>query len=530
MSTMSTSERKCLVNGVFIYNEDAYIHASRDRDLEFKYPLHVAIAGASLKCMTRLLNDGADVSSLDVNGSNIVHTVIIACSHRRDDEAAFILILRHILDHLTKIQLVTMTTHSNKDGYRPLELAARIGVYGIFRELLQYPGILVEAILDAGVNTYALFNLTQYENFSDRKRYLRSPLRMLVYMREDGLQSFKHYHISLIPIIQKWFRYKLRRTLPFLFGWFTIRIAFLTLLSLIDPSALLVLGVCIPYNNNTTQFENPHKVEILCAVNNHTQAEIQQTIQIAYVSSYWAVIIFCIDCIELIACFCDKERRIAYRGLYNPSSPFVAYTLFYRCCQFLLLSLCVVSVPLAKSIDLVEAIKLLYMLKACYLPLIIMAVLYMVEMAPVFGLFAITLQKMITSMLTFVVFLMLVKIAFARFFALVAKHYGFTSVAKSIYLLFMLETGSLSFGTEPETVIMVVHTVYYFISGILLLNYLIAVMSSLATNTEEDRDTTQLLRRLDMIYTVEERYTQWVWKAVNYFRGIRSLRIDAKIA
>ena len=520
MSAMDIQHREVLLDGRFIYSRPPkqLKVKKRERMAEFSIPFNIALSSCAFKVVDKMVEDDIDLMKLDVGNANVIHVLIISASEKRHREDDYLKLLITVLKYLEAEEAQTILLQENSDGYRPLELAARLGIFGIFRELLNYPGYLVERSFEAGLNTYSVYNLTDYEGFGSRRRTIRSPLRLLAFAIPDGLESIKKYGITQLPVIEQWARLCLRRNLVFLALWWMLRITFICLMITVDFTVIL-RSKCQEIANASVA------VVDVCGHLGKTS----QSADIAYMLVSWSVIIVLMDIIEVIVVCFDRDRRLAYKGITNPFRDFIAWTAFYRFCQFVLVFLAASTPAVTSVYEGEQAFNVMLIMKACSLPFIMMSILYVVEPLPLLGLFAVTLQRMIESIIAFIVFLVPMILTFARFFQVITNSkFGFHTTGDSMYRLFLLETGTFDFGQDPSLVIQLVHVTYYIMSGILLMNYLIAVMTNVATDSDDDREVLIFLRRLNCTVLADERYGSWFWKLFYKLYGTKSLYVYAE--
>ena len=516
MKTLDPQQRDILREGIFIYGTPPkQLQLKRSNKMaEFGIPFHIALSNRAFGVVEKMLDDEIDMSKMDVGRANVIHVLIISASEKRQQENDYLKLLDNVFKHLTAEEVGNLLIQENAHGYRPLELAVRLGIYGIFREILNYPGHLVERSFEAGLNTYSVYNLSPYQWYDNRRRTLRSPLRLLAYATPDGKESLKKYGIIHLPVIEQWANLLMRRNLIFLVIWWISRVAFNCMMISVDFTVVL-----------KHECEGMVNITDICSRLDGSSISAKN----AYLLIGWSFLIAIMDITEVVILMFDRERRLAYKGITNPLHPYIAWTAFYRICQFMLVILAALAPFAASVFDGEQAFEFLLTLKACCLFHTMMSLLYLIEPLPVLGFFAITLRRMVESIAVFIVFLIPMLITFSQFFEMVTDgKYGFTGHRDGMYQLFRLDIGSLDFGPTPGVVVQMVHVTFYVMDGILLMNYLIAVMTNVAADSDEDREILIFLRRLNAVLLAEERYGMWFWKIYYRMRGKQTVYVYAE--
>ena len=167
-----------------------------------------------------------------------------------------------------------------------------------------------------------------------------------------------------------------------------------------------------------------------------------------------------------------------------------------------------------------EIVRKAYLFKCIYLPFALSSFLFALELLPYIGLFAITLQKMLSTIMKFGFIVLFIEVVFFIFFdsfiAGILHHDA--SLPQQFYYLFLVLTGSVNFGTEPPIHIMVGHFLYYAFTTILLINYLIAAMSSELINDSGTGELIRSLRKTSACFEVEDSLVFWLnWIRKKYF-------------
>jgi hypothetical protein len=492
----SKPERLSLLNKKFLYctpYSKKLKNLRKDNTmLEFETPLCVAAASASRRVFVRMIKDGANVLKTDIEGCNVIHALVRACGQSENAEYMYMEILRAILAVFDIATLKKLLFHEDVNGFRPLEAAAKYGTFGLFRMILETREVYYEVIDEVGMCTYGDYDIDDYESGFCRKRELRSPLRFIRMLNPKGLKSFDDNKIHEHPVVKNWIRRKFIRAIPWMIIWFCLRILFLVSHVLYDPQLMM--------NRNLDCTSDPDHIG--CGKSGGPPIDFMRVFSDMSVYISWMIIGF--DIIDFLFYIFEKDRWKLHGGFLHVFNKYVSYTVFYRVIQLSLAFVSLINFYFTQKSD-PDSIN---MVKAISLPLILMAFMYMVELSPILGIFAITLQKMTTTMLKFGFVTVFIWLIYAYFFMISTNDSNFDGIGMSIYSLFLIETGNFSF-TKISNFIMVAHITYFYLCGILLLNYLIAIMATLSDEVNKQKYLCLTLRRLDIAILIDDRFGRW---------------------
>ncbi|XP_064634998.1 uncharacterized protein LOC135492440 [Lineus longissimus] len=503
-----------LVNGRFVYGQSHLKQSeSRVKITLFCRPIIIASSFCSQKCFLQLLKDGADVSQHDINDNNCIHSLVIANSFRREMEESYMRMFECIQDicDVTTLQSVLMS--ENSDHMRPLELATRLGTYGLFRAFLETTGVYKKEVASIGIHSRVKYNLLEYEQLKpgNMKRWLRSPLRLLCFMEKDHLNSFLTNGIHKMPCILHWMNTKEKNNRIYVIIWMILRSIYIILLTTMDMSSLkpnFQRQSCDQMNRSDATL-----VHWACRKSETDEDGVMSgdrgvlMIGIATISAIlFSVLIIVGDVMEFVRTWVEKERRLLWNM--GTQSTFVAHTNFYRVCQLGMALICSFGAMVAFALGNIDSKPTMFM-KTLNLPLILLSVLYVLEPIPVFGIFASTLQRMVAATVKFSLLYGFIEFVFTFYILTLTDLVKTTSISKGMYYMFLSSLNIVDFGPNPEPYVKFVHVLHNMVANIFLVNYLIAVMTNLASEPAEVTDIVQSIRKLDISYLVEERTITW---------------------
>ncbi|XP_074644356.1 uncharacterized protein LOC141901152 [Tubulanus polymorphus] len=501
-----------LLNGIFFEHEKKKID---DQPGDFKRPLLLACVFSAKDVVERMIQDGANVLARGHCNMNCIHALIITAGHCPSQEDIMIDIYRFLFAKITHAERIELLKGEDINKFRPLELAAKLQTFGLFQLIIETEELYIVDRGERGLYKTLTYDLTEYESFQSYKREIRSPLRMLVYTKIDNLDKFLKYKMNKNALLNKWMKFKIIRNVPFLVIWFLIRIAFLICLILVEPRVLnLMPQLEFCRGLNTSQVSGTGAKYTDCSNVHGDSFTVQFNISMAGILFVCGLFLF-FDVVEIIVKVFDRDRRLAYAGLGIPFvGGYLSFTYFYRLVQLALNVICLLT-AIAAYTNLNNLYFLRFM-KALYIPLIFLSLMYVVEMVPFIGQFAMVLQRMIAIMGYFILISVLVKLVFqvGYFQQVFGDDSSFNTTTNGLYTMFILENGVTDIGTTVMVPDGLAYVAYFYMSAILLVNYLIAAMSVEANITNDVRETVQWLRRLDAAILCEERFGRILWKII----------------
>ena len=189
-------------------------------------PFCLAMAYGANDTILEFMDHGVDVAIQDHSGNNCVHVLIITAFFKPEDEEklrkTFCMFQQNICNGLLKELLM----QENDSGFRPLELAADLAVFGFFQDIFESPVYITNELHD-GICTTQLFDITEYESATLGTRASRSPLTMLSLL---DLGSACKPHIEEVfeaEYMRKWFKQRFWKSIPSVCVYALLRILLL---------------------------------------------------------------------------------------------------------------------------------------------------------------------------------------------------------------------------------------------------------------------------------------------------------------
>jgi hypothetical protein len=433
-----------------------------------------------------------DVTVQDKYKCNFVHALIVAAAEYRELEPKYMEIYTAVMSNLDVTRKRQVLYEQDEDRFRPLELAAKRGLYGLFRLILDTKGVYLQERIVArqGLHNVVRYNLSEYEDHGSRYRQLRHPLRMIHFLKTSHVNSYLANNIHNSPAVEAWRTRKSKQFFPYVLIWFSLRFLFLVLIT--------YYGFADFSSASAKNYGDDSKCLPLSPSDMHSLG-----LFLAVISFF--MILF--DILEFVFDSWDKDRKIVDR-VYEIKDLFVTHTKFYRYGNFILCCLCITQYFLAQF----RVIKSVYLsAKAVTLVFTLFSFLQILELLPWISTVAMFIQRILVLFLHFVGIQTGFRVVFYLFLrgtgTDLAKDKGdFKLFGGGIYALFRLDKGGGgSFGTNPPGYLQFTHHILYTVFSVIFINMLVTVMVDCLTQMTKFKHLIRSLRRLEMIILFEER-------------------------
>ena len=529
-------ERKLLLNGRFQYEQsktfkDSKHICGRKPSCIYKLPVLLGCSFMSHRVLRLFIENGCDILQQDIGGNNIFHGIISSAAFYPSKD--FSTLYRYIIEELPLLELRTLLYMENDEGYRPLEYAAKMQAFDLVDCILKTRDVYAIRRSTEGVYEHIWYDVTDYEANDTSERLDKSPLLLLTQMTREGINQRGTRRLLRSPLLTSWVDFKKGVNVPIFAIWFFFRVIYHSLVffsartftdtftmleshakfdslakqlnyTLDDPQ---LCNMADALNNNLTNCEKPAFKAVACK----EVSSYVITIFVALVSAVMVVY----DIINLITRMVNKFSCTKHKNF--PLSGETISTLFYINIQSLLnLSLVLTTVLLmfryfaSKSMSGVIRDVSLFMFISTSL-LNIWSLLFFFQILPFIGHFVITIQKMLVDMINFFAIFLIFLLGFSQAFRNVLNvsgfcgNTGFDDFMEGFYSTFKIMLNMINFSKYVEANYMVafLHILYVLFVAILLLNFLIALMSSSVMTVNEDRDVLMKLQKLHISLMLE---------------------------
>ena len=491
-------EKDLLLNGEFV-SDDHYFcgRTVKPTPCHVKTPLAVAACGRSGELIEYLLSSGSDPAKITSVG-NIIHILIHTDYLRQED---FTDVFDTIAKNVSHEQMKTMLFQEDKNGLRPLELAARLSAFGIFERIFNMKGVYRFPKWRDGQHIFTCFDVTDYETFPRSKRR-QSPLLLISETDPDCAKKQQTRKLLFSNVMKQWIRYKYLGNMIFIVLWAIFRLALVTTyISTTDDNT--------PGNETDT--------DSMCE-NNYDFIVIKTSDSFLYHTLHISICCFLIifDIFEFLVI--SAKRRKLFQQVKTRKSPAITTT-FYRISQFLF----VVGFLLVRIGSIIEMRLFVDLCSILTSLLSLWPILFFVQLVPYVGHFVIIIQRMLFHMAQFLVVFIVIFFVFSLTFYNMFSVYKscdvrFATLSWSMYSTFQIMLNMINIQTvniSDHTAPAILHIIYILFVQILLLNFLIAIMTNTVTDVSEIKDVIEKLTQVDLSRLVERRVT---WFAAPYYK------------
>ena len=422
-----------------------------------------AVCG-SCAVMKVLQEYGADALHANSNGNNMLHVLAaLASTGTEKEEEESLTNARHIRNTVDSEVYRKLLLHENPDGLRPLELASHLGAFTLSRFYLETKDLYITREDDYALYKIQYFEITEYVT---GVRFYQSPLYSLLNVEHARISRRAVEEMYLTDPMRSWVDAICSVNTPVIVTWAIFRIAYICVFL---TCYISTEDECS--SNMTCANQYPKSVS-KCLINYWTVFVI-------------SVLIIAIDFIDLIRYILFRPRWIN-RVVYEKKRTGMTQ-LFYRVTHFI--SVFVVAIDtLIALIDYHKNSESYdkggYGLIASLYGFV-WSILYFLQILPKFGHYIMAVQRMLSDFANFAfLFLIFFSIYSAGFFQLlntIASLPEFKTYFSSVYGTFRVMLNMVDFRTLPDDLsndVQVLHIAFVFMITILLMNFLIATLSS----------------------------------------------------
>ena len=536
LSQCDALQRNMLLNGRFQYEHSETLKNSkpicgRKSSCIYELPVVLACSFLSHRVLNLFLENGCNIRQQDSEGNNIIHAIISSASiHPLKD---FSTLYRSIVEELHLPELKTLLYMENNEGYRPLEYAAKMQTFDLVDCILKTRDVYAIHRSLEGVYERVWYDVTDYEANDGTERQDKSPLLLLTQMTREGINHRGTRRLLCSPLLTSWMNFKKGLNAPSFWIWFFFRViyhslvflsakSFTSIITIMDNHAkFLSLATQLNYtlddpklcnmadalDNNLTDCESPAFKAVACQ--DHSSYVIVNIV--AFVSIIMVLYDMFLFIIHMVNTFRNRKHKNFPLGGETIS------TMFYLTIHSLLnlsivfTALLIISkrfAPVSMAAFFREASLFMFISTSL---LNIWSLLFFFQILPFIGHFVITIQKMLADMVNFFTIFLIFLFGFSQAFCNVLKvsgfcgDTGFDGFVDGFYSTFTVMLNMIDFSKyiEASFMIALLHIAYVLFVAVLLLNFLIALMSSSVMVVNENRDVLMKLQKLHISLMLE---------------------------
>ena len=526
LSLCSEQEADLLLTGRFIFSivQDSYLRTSlitgvnNDTDrCNIQKPLTLAASFGSVAIFRKLgsIIQEDQLISADNNDNNAVHVLILALNEGRklrkfDKMNSYFIIYNILMRNVSPPGREKLLMQSNKEGLKPIELAAFYGQIDMFMTIFSENGIYRFPQTKHGMMTCVLYDITDYEAWKPKgSRVLMSPLRL--FQSSDSKDQLT-YNSILKPVVISWFKVKFCMNLPIIFLKFLFR---------------LVLWLSISFV--ALSFEEPSDSKEGGPTDrcNGTMEKIHVN---KFVWFNFSASIFCIIwelCILGWAVFQICQRAYSVRTLFLPE---LMSDIIFQRVLFWAIALYAIIGTISGTVGYSGITDNLVMFHNIIVAMCIFWTIYILQILPGLGIYVTCIIEMMIVTASFMPLFLLFFMSFSLNFRVTSLtiHYCsdyFSDILNSVYSTFRIMLNLLDpydFVTDSPYPMYFLHTLFVLVVPILLLNFLIGLMSN-AVNVLMSSADIRILQKRTQIALMAENETSFLlrrlfaWRASYFF-------------
>ena len=508
-------EKDAMLNGVFDFGRDPFIPPLTLAKLS--KPLFIATVFASIEVLELLLKEGADIFQENITNGNILHSLVAGSSIDESDtlQDRAVLIVKKLVSILDQSQMRKLLMHENSHGLRPMELAVNLGCLCLYECMQLTPGVYVPKTLDKGVLKEEWIDVTEYESYEPGHRRVKSPTFLFSFLDKTILSSPKNKAILESDLVALWIDTKMNCNRFVLLLWFICRVLYATLFYV-----YITKGQGHgDHGQPSTKSSNNASItaEVKGCKNEYMYFEASPL-----VVNFMVTYLIFHSVLSLVTSgiafkqFKHDNLRLFQMKLNGKEKHCIMDYSFYVV-NNILTNLTYVLGGVLALFDLQETRTLVNMLVILTCTTSVWSVLYFVQILPSIGHFVISIQRMIWVLFHFIVVFGLTFLPFPHAFYRLLQgkdgcpNHNFSSnVPITYYNTFTVLLNMVDF-TQFESnlsrgdyiVLLCLHISYVFILSILLINFLIALLSTSVAEIHEHRTVVMILQKLCVISQTE---------------------------
>ena len=483
--------KRLLLNGKFIYGgESGGMNKKKDTP-ESNFMLNTALCLAatsgSIDVLEVLITAGADVYNIDIHKFNILHSLVGISVFFPDQEEFMVGVYQKLCQILDDNQLRKLYQMEDYLGFLPLELAAKQGAFRLMMAFFETPGVYLRKTEKRHSFKYKYYDITDYE-LGSKYRWLRSPLVQLVYMEWGRLHD--PYTKTLFQensLIHLWVKKKQAMNGLLLFMWFLLRMSYFIVYYIFDSDEKWITDIGgVPAGNpNYTHINHSSNITHFKFCDQYSPVRSPYVLgEFIYLMVYWGFSSM-VDCLDLIMVVRNYTYYKHCKRTLRGSKDTMDRSLWYQFANSIAVQFIGLSTRSHFTKDpraLVNIARVVATLCAVWSPL------FFIQALPKVGHFVSTIQRMMVDLFRFLVVFVVILIPFTQMLLVFVNTNStqgciteFSSFPMSFYSVILVMQNMLDFTqfeVDQAYVLYFVHIALVFALPVVLINFLIAVMSS----------------------------------------------------
>ncbi len=490
-------ETNRLLNGWFHYEDDEHtglheiVEDSKRGNVRATRPFILTVLYGSYDVLRCLLDRGADPYCLEEGANNIFHVMgqmtYLFPKYEEYQVKSYI----QCISILGKERMSLLLSSENSESLRPLELAAKLGCCKMVKAMLETPGVYLTKEKTRGMVHYQWIDVTEYETTDPKlDRRGKSPLGYLALMTETTLMKPGTMELFCWPPFQMWMKSKFHSNRIILSLWFILRFIQVVMYFVVsaDKSLLGVIGGVAEVELTSNVTRNYTFVFCSSYVQYSLAPQLRTFLYLWIAVQAYFTIVF--DIAEFIVIRVRKTPKYLHSAC-NVGSNYVVTKYLYQFNHFCFSAIMALGVTLQfaklQSVFTPELIQFINLVCTINITFCFM---FFFQMLPIVGVYVTTVRRMLRDLLNFSFLYLLWVTPFSLYFLVFFNTNSkfdcvseFSNIGEAFYSTFRMMLNMLDlhlYEVHTPQVLDLVHVIYVFTVAILLINFLIAVMSTSA--------------------------------------------------
>ena len=504
-------------------------------------PLCLAAVSGAIKVMDVLIKHGADLYCRDTYDSNILHAITSMAAYFSDQEGRMVAVYHHLKATLDTEQLRSLLHMENDYSFRPLETACQQGRFRLMMAFFETPGVYVTKEISQNAIRYVYYDVTEYEDITKLEQWRQhtSPIRQLVNIGEDCLKD--PFTISLFQpgsIIHTWAQSKYNINKPLLRVWFYVRMSYFMSYLFYDTDEHWMKNLNGIPSDMAEDVNVTHNASfVYCA--DFTSVRLSPTTITAltyYFIIYWigATLFDLKDIYEIFRSLKQIFKYVAHShaAMKQP----VHKNFYYKLCNVITVNLIMAIMVMQyydKRSTTTDVLRIIATCCGIWTPL------FFVQVVPGVGHFVVIVQRIIGDIFNFSIVFIVILLPFSQMLLVYVNANSkqgcveeFRSLGNSVYSVIKVMQNMLDLSeiqVENNVTLKAIQVALIFFVSILLLNFLIAIMSSSVANLVKHQSIIENIIYLHICYVLELRFNFLCSRYYNYMRKKHYVCEDGRI-
>ena len=543
LSESSALDQNLLLNGKFKYHEvpkDGWEHSRIKQPLcKYERPLFVAAVHRSIDAILFLLQNGANIQCRDLHGSTIVHALLWASLDDEENADDYGDIYLRLMAELSEEEKKELLLCQDQDKMLPIELAMAIGNTSFFLKIFQTEKVYKHSGCGIGMYAYNMYDITDYETFDKTTRRKTCPLRMLTYLTKQSVSNTANKKALMVPCIQHWIDYMLALYRWPLYIWALLRVTFHFVFVVVFGSVVEIImivhllckgnaqkicsikafaSMAFSRTSFVAQIKDSYKTEnyttitpniSLSNLNSHCLNPLLDNLldDNSFRKNVVSLLVYLFSIVLSIVCLHNILFRIKRAITRKNTKHLITHSLLVNN-DFQLFATTTFSfsvIGCVMTLSLPRTALCLYIIASV---MNLFCFLYFLQFSP-FGYFAVTIQRMFMDLASFLLILLIFITGFSLSFNHVL-HSGTQCKIESpnfgVYESFKVMLNMVDFSDWERYLkveVALLHFLHVLVIPILLVNFLVALMSSSVAEISENRFLIMQLTYLDACLSQE---------------------------